>query len=242
MKQFPADQRSAPYYDALYRFKDYASEARRLMSILGSRARICSMLDVACGTHEHGKALATEFEVDGLDINASFLEMAREKNPRGRYTVGDMRDFALGKRYDAVVCLHSSIGYLKGVEELDRAVFSMVSHLSDHGVLAIEPWFLPETFEPGKASVTLGDCGATKVVRSSYRSRLGPRESRVQFVFTVCGPSGIDCFEELHDLQLFTRDEIFGAMRSHGLAVEHDATWSKGRGLFIGSRTPSRFA
>jgi ubiquinone/menaquinone biosynthesis C-methylase UbiE len=46
--------RSAPYYDALYAFKDYEGTARRLQQLLGERhpgAR--TLLDVACGTARH---------------------------------------------------------------------------------------------------------------------------------------------------------------------------------------------
>ena len=44
---------------------------------------------------------------------------------------GDMRTFRLDRWVDAVVCLISSIGYLRTEADLDRAVATMGSHLRD---------------------------------------------------------------------------------------------------------------
>ena len=51
------------------------------------------------------------FEVDGIDIGVSYLEVAGERNRKGHYRCGDMRDFRLDRLYDVVVCLFSSIGH-----------------------------------------------------------------------------------------------------------------------------------
>jgi 2-polyprenyl-3-methyl-5-hydroxy-6-metoxy-1,4-benzoquinol methylase len=66
-----------------------------------------TLLDVACGSGAHAKLLKDYYAVDGIDLNNSYLEAARTKNPSGKYYCADMTDFDLGARYDVVTCLFS---------------------------------------------------------------------------------------------------------------------------------------
>src|SRR3954462_1360208 len=105
---------TAQYYDLLYcAFKDYARETTELAVDLLRRHPSCrTVLDVACGTGEHARRLAEKgFDVDGIDLNEAFIRIAATKRPEGRFTTADMCHFDLGRRYDAVVCLFSSIAY-----------------------------------------------------------------------------------------------------------------------------------
>ena len=56
--------------------------------------------------------------VDGLDIEEGFLEAARRRNPGGTFFRGDMAWFQLNRRYDVVMSLFSSIGYVKTLERV----------------------------------------------------------------------------------------------------------------------------
>src|SRR5438067_67243 len=137
--------RSAQLYDAIYSFKDYEGEATRLDELIRERkpdAR--TLLDVACGTGKHLEYLRTRYDVEGLDLDPELLAIARERLPDVPLHEGDMRDFDLGRRFDAVTCLFSAIGYMLTVEELAAAVASMARHLEPGGVLLVEPWLEPE--------------------------------------------------------------------------------------------------
>jgi hypothetical protein len=61
-----------------------------------------------------------------------------------------MTDFELGKRYDVVIALCSSIGELLDIEQVNCAVKTMANHLKPGGVLIIEPWLRPEQFHPNR--------------------------------------------------------------------------------------------
>jgi ubiquinone/menaquinone biosynthesis C-methylase UbiE len=101
--------RSADLYDALYAtFKDYADEAARLRELIGPDAR--TLLDVACGTGAHLELLREHYEVVGLDLDPELLAIARGRLPGVELVEGDMTGFDLGRRFDAVACLFSSIG------------------------------------------------------------------------------------------------------------------------------------
>ena len=121
-------EKSARYYDILYSGKDYAGEVARLLSILGVEPgeKRLSLLDVACGTGLHLEHLRNHFRVEGLAISPEQLEAARERCPDVAFHIGDMTDFNLGRRFDVVTCLFSSIGYVKTLPNLRSAVRCMV--------------------------------------------------------------------------------------------------------------------
>src|SRR5947207_13954595 len=116
---------SAEFYDLIYStFKDYSAEVAQIASMLRRvNPRCQTVLDVACGTGEHARRLAADgFVVDGLDLDPAFVRIAREKNPAGRFVEADMSDFHLAQRYDAVLCLFSSIGYLRTLDRVACAL------------------------------------------------------------------------------------------------------------------------
>jgi len=137
--------RSARIYDAVYSWKDYAGEAARVHELVQARKPgAATLLDVACGTGTHLAELRRWYRCEGLDLDADLLAVARERLPDVSLHEGDMRDFDLGRRFDAVTCLFSSIGYLMTAEALEAAVAGMARHLEPGGVLVVEPWLSPE--------------------------------------------------------------------------------------------------
>ena len=229
----------ASFYDAIYaaKGKNYASEAEyvhRLIQTLktspGNR-----LLETACGTGSHTLHLANHFEVVGLDKDPEMLAIARSRLPRVCFYAADMVDFDLGSRFDAVICLFSSIGYVRKLEQLRRAIRTMSKHLRSGGVLAVEPWLTPEEFHPGKVFATFVDQPDLKIARMNvnvFRDGM----SILDFYYLVCTPEGVRHFSEHHELGLFTREEYLAALRDSGLKASFDPPGVIGRGLYLGIR------
>ena len=142
--------KTAMHYDKLYAKKNYATEIQRLISLLDIHADTNQMtlLDVACGTGFHLEHLREHFKVEGLDICPELLDFAHQRLPDILLHLGDMTNFSLGKQYDIVTCLFSSIGYVKTLDRLKDAIGHMTAHLNPGGALVIEPWFTPENWHP----------------------------------------------------------------------------------------------
>src|SRR5512141_2567301 len=125
--------KSAQYYDEIYASvdKDYAGEAAKTRKIIQmyKRTKGRSLLDVACGTGTHAGYLSKYYQIDGLDLDAGLLAIAKKKHPKIRFHQGDMTNFDLGRQFDAVVCLFSSIGYVKTKPRLQRAIRMMAHHV-----------------------------------------------------------------------------------------------------------------
>ena len=77
--------------------------------------------------------------------------------PEAAFHRDDMTDFDLGRRFDALVCMFSSIGYAKTEERLRAAAEAMGRHLEPGGVLVVEPWLAPDDWQDGHVAATFVD-------------------------------------------------------------------------------------
>jgi SAM-dependent methyltransferase len=228
---------SAELYDLFYDWKDYAAESvkiREIVAVRNPRAR--SLLDVACGTGVHLDHLRRWYAVEGLDIDERLLAVAARRLPGVPLHRGDMRDFDLGRTFDVVTCLFSSIGYVQTVEALERTVATLERHLAPSGVLIVEPWLSPETFDPKHIGrLILVDRPDLQAVRMNG-SRTDGTLSILDFHYLVARPGSIEHLTETHTLGLFTDEQYRSAFERAGLSVEHDPEGLMGRGLWIAQR------
>jgi SAM-dependent methyltransferase len=225
--------KSARYYDALYRFKDYTHAAQAIDKLIGERSPgATSILDVGCGTGKHLAALGARYEVAGLDINPDLLDIANANCPAGSFHCGDMADFDLGRSFDVVICLFSSIGYVKTRERLFSTVAAMAAHLNRGGLLLLEPWFTPETYWVGHLATNYVDEPDLKI-SWMYVSELRDGMTALDIHYQVGTPDGVSQFRELHEMGLFTQDEIFDAFAKARLEAAFDDEGFFGRGLYI---------
>ena len=226
---------TADLYDAVYAFKDYPAEAaalRRRVAGAGGRGA-GTLLDVACGTGKHLEALAPFYTVEGTDLDAGLLAVARRRLPDVPLHLADMREFDLGKRFDVVTCLFSAIGYAVTVDAMRASVAAMARHLEPGGVLAVEPWFAPDDFRAGTTHLLAVDEPELKIARMSTSSREG-RRATLHFRYLVGRPGRVTDAAEDHVTGLFTHDEMLDAFAAAGLRTTHDAHGLTGRGLYLG--------
>jgi len=228
---------STELYDFIYsEFKNFNEEASQIAALLKEKCpEARRLLDVGCGTGRHAAALIGEhgYEVDGLDIESGFLEIARVRCPDGNFFRGDMASFDLGSTYDAVLCLFSSIGYVRTLERLVLAARSIRRHVAPGGVAIIEPWFTPEVFRGGAVHMTVVDREELKISRVN-RTEIRDGVSWMDFQYLVADPHEIRHLREIHELGLFTVAEMHEALGAGGFReVEFDPQGLTGRGLYL---------
>jgi SAM-dependent methyltransferase len=101
------------------------------------------VLELACGTGRLAVPLARNgHEVVGLDASPAMLRAARAKARAAGLEValveGDMRSFALPRRFGLVVVGCNSLAHLTGTEDLLACLAAVRRHLAPGGILAFD--------------------------------------------------------------------------------------------------------
>lgn len=225
--------KSARFYDAIYSFKDYKKESEVLLDLLADHVG-GTLLDVACGTGKHLEHLRHRFACEGLDLDPGLLAVARDRLPDIPFHLGDMTDFDLGHRFDAVTCLFSAIGFAETVDKLNAAMRCMANHTKPGGIVIVEPWLDPTVWNTDHLHALFVDEPDLKIARMSAPSREGD-VSVIGFEYLVATRAGIERMSEIHRLGLFTQDDYLASYRQAGLSVEFMEGGLMGRGLYVGS-------
>ncbi len=230
-------EKMVDYYDALYAFKDYKDEAEKLHQFIRKNKQSSgeTLLDVACGTGQHLFHLKKHYQVEGLDLNPRMLAIASQRSTDVTFHQGNMLDFNLGRSFDVVTCLFSSIGYAKNESELNQAIKNMARHLSPGGVLIIEPWLSPEDYKVGGPHALFVDEPELKIARMNI-SEEQDGVAIINMHHLVARPEGIEYFVERHELSLFSDAQYHQAIEASGLGYTIDSHGLTGRSLLIGRK------
>lgn len=233
---------TAELYDLIYKqFKDYMEESGRIAALLETiHPEATTVLDVACGTGEHARILSGKYgyEVDGLDLEPEFVHIAQRKNPGREFVCANMIDFDLSRSYDAVLCLFSSIGYAKTLDNVRRTLENCRKHLASGGVVVVEPWLGPEEWHAGSVFMKTAEAEGVKVCRMSH-SVVQDGLSILEFQYLVGRAESLEHRREVHELGLFTTEEMGRCFAEAGLpVVEYDPQGLIGRGLFVARAGP----
>ena len=147
-----------------------------------------------------------------------------------------MRVFDLGTTFDAVVCLFSSVGYMRDGAELDAALSTMGRHLRPGGVLVVDGWVRPDEWrQGGSPHVEVAERDDVTVVRVGRSWRAGTKTA-LEMHHLIATPEGIDHLVDNHELTLFTPEQYEHAFADAGLTVETTAGPMPGRDRYIGMK------
>jgi ubiquinone/menaquinone biosynthesis C-methylase UbiE len=227
----------ARYYDLLYSFKDYRSEANRILDLVRQygRSNGNDLLDVACGTGRHLEYLKERFHCVGVDVNQEMLDVARQRLPGIDLRQADMTQLDLGGQFDVITCLFGAIGYAKTYENLYQTLAGFSRHVKPGGVAIIGPWFTRDAFKAGTVHMTTYDGAEVKIARLGFSTAHGDL-SIIQMEYLVAETGkGVSHYSDRHEMGLFDHGRTLGSMRAVGLdcqfvedGLEHE------RGLFVG--------
>lgn len=208
----------AKCYDRIYSWKPYAAEARAIKKLIRESRRSPGreLLDVACGTGKHLQFFKDEFHCVGTDLSPAMLAQARRNSPGILFVQADMIQMNLHRQFDAVVCLYSSIGYVKTLAALRKTMRNFHRHLCVGGVAVVEPWFGPSAFHSGMPHMTAYENAETKIARLDV-SKVRGNVSVLEMHYLVAEKnSKVKYYIDRHELGLFGCKEVLAAMKDVG--------------------------
>ena len=174
----------------------------------------------------------------GIDLEPAFVKIANEKRPDGNFQVGDMQRFELNSKFDILICLFSSIGYLLTSEAILAALACFKAHLAPGGAIFIEPFIEPNAWRTGEAHIVIGEDDHRKFCRLMTSDRKGDVAILIGHHLFA---NGIDVkyAVEKHELLLLGRDQWQNFFRQAGLSAEYLPDAFSPRGLYVAKNMPS---
>jgi len=232
--------KSARIYDLLYvgtGIKDYHAETAELDRLIKeSCPHARTLLDVACGTGAHLAELRQWYEVEGADLSPAMLSVARERLPGVPLHQADMRTLDLGRSFDAVICLFSSIGYVSDPAEMRSAVGHLAAHVAPGGVLILDGWVRPDEWHDRfRPEPDIAQDDETLVVRLAFTRREG-NVTNLDMHHLVQTAEGIDYFVENHRLALTPTEDYVSAVEGAGLGARVIPNYMPARDRIVGLR------
>ncbi|RJR42643.1 MAG: class I SAM-dependent methyltransferase [Desulfobacteraceae bacterium] len=142
--------RYADYYDLIYQDKDYHRECDYIESLWRrfGKTDVRSVLNVGCGTGGHDILLAERgYEVHGLDRSIEMVEIASEKAGKRNLNINfinqDIIHFQSDRKFDAVISMFATMGYLTSNENLIAGMKNIRSCLDKGGLFLFDLWYGP---------------------------------------------------------------------------------------------------
>lgn len=235
--------KSARIYDLLYvgtGIKDYGAEAADLRGIIhAANPNAHTLLDVACGTGAHLAELRRWYTVEGVDLSPAMLAVAKTRLPGVPLQIADMRTLDLGKSFDAVICLFSSIGYVNDPAEMRSTIGRLAAHVAPGGVLILDGWIRPEEWRDDfRGDPDIAHDDEVMVVRLSFTQRKG-NVTELDMHHLMRTGAGIEHFSEFHRLGLTPTEDYVSAVDNAGLSARVIADYLPGRDRVVGTRAPA---
>jgi ubiquinone/menaquinone biosynthesis C-methylase UbiE len=227
----------AKYYDRVYSFKDYLDEAVRLQNLIIKYLESGgnSLLDVGCGTGLHLKHLKDDFSCTGVDVSKSMLKIAK-KNAKGvTFKEANMKTLKLGKQFDVIMCLLSSIGYVKTATSLEKTIQNFSKHLKKGGLALIEPSHAKAAYVNAEPRITTYNGKDAKIARVNFTKIR--QATAVLNMHILIAERGKDAkyFLDKHELGLFGINNTLRVMKAAGLKSKYLKNGlMTGRELFVG--------
>ncbi len=121
---------------------------------------------------------------------------------------------------------------MKTLDRVEQTLRCFGQHLEPRGVVLVEPWFPPGKMRTGTHSERTGE-GPGVRVRRVGTTEVDGRLSRLTFEYTIETADGTRHATEVHELGLFTVDEMLAAFAAAGLSAEYRPEALADRGLYV---------
>jgi len=229
----------ASYYDDLYvKDEEYAPEAAKVKELLSKHgvAPQSDLLILACGTGGHIPYFTAEYQVSGLDLSEDMLAVAEKKFPSLTFYRGNLIDFDVKAKFDAMICLYGSIGFVKTVANLRAAMKRVTAQLRPNGVALITPWSTKEEFQECLV-VDAVDEPDLKISRMEQVRLKEPDIVEVTFHHLIGKGTDVTYHHQSVEIGLFSRRDYLSAMAEAGLTIVEEYTGKGVRGgAYLGKR------
>jgi len=212
---------------------EYAEWCAHVVAMIEKHAKrdVRTLLNLGCGGGKNAYNLKRRFRVIGLDLSNDMLANARKLNPDCKFVQGDMREFSLPERFDAIV-IDDAVAYMTSRDDLRRLFRAAYGHLEPGGVMIVSPDGTKETFEQNETrisrSLAAADAeGAPKdievvFIENNYDPDPSDDTYEALIIYLIREKGALRVVEDMHTLGLFAADVWPALLREVGFEVHSD--------------------
>lgn len=205
------------YYDE----KDCKEECGKVTQLVNkyNRSQNAALLDIACGTGAQSLYLSSNFDVTGIDLSSGMLRIAKEKVKNARFFLADMTDFKFKEKFGAAVNLYGSIGFAKGIKQMEASIACTYDCLCSKGVFILTPWGTKEDFREKTISAS-GEKDGVHFCRMEQVRRSGEASVQVEMVHLIGQNGKITEYRQTQDICLWSENEYVSALKKAGFKIK----------------------
>jgi SAM-dependent methyltransferase len=217
----------APWYGLIDPPEDHEPEASGYRALLERSApRAQTLLELGSGAGNNALHLKARYRCTLVDLSDSMLQLSRARNPECEHALGDMREFRLGRTFDAVL-VHDAIMYMTSREQLLAAARTARAHLAPAGAALFAPDCVRETLEESAEEVGSGDL---RGLMWTWDPDPGDDTYRVDFAFMLRERGEVRTLHDRHEEGVFARAVWLETLRAAGFEqVQNVAPGPDGR-------------
>ena len=130
-------KKSAKFYDLTQGVSDFVNYSKFVAKIL-KKYKVENVLELGCGTGLYLIPLKEYFDIEGLDLSKDMLEVASSKDSKLRLYHQDMSKFKVDNKFDAIICMNSSLLLLPSVKHFDKTFKKVNEHLKPEGIFILD--------------------------------------------------------------------------------------------------------
>ena len=107
----------AKYYDELINLRVFIIYKSIIGEIKNRR-----LLDLGCGTGTLLKYYSSKNETFGIDGSPEMIKIAKAKDKNTNYSVGDIKNFKINKKFNIIACAFDTINHLPALKNWEWQV------------------------------------------------------------------------------------------------------------------------
>jgi len=228
----------APWYDLLYRDKDYTGEVDFVETRLRDHGIATGkLLDLGCGTGVHAIEFARRgWDVAGVDLSADMIASANARAAQAGLAIpfrqGDACEVGAETGFDAVVSLFHVASYQNDRDRLEALFQTAHAALKAGGVFFFDYWYggavLAQGVETRVKVIEQPPLRLTRIAQSEHDERNATVRVNYTLFCEDTERSTIRRVDETHRMRYWFPFEVEASLRNSGFDPEGSNAWLSG--------------
>ena len=209
-------------WDIVSPLEDYIEQTELFVDILKemSNIPIKTVLHLGSGRGQNDYIFKKYFDITGVDISSTMVDMAKKRNPEVDYRLGDIRSIRLNTEFDLVTGV-DSFDYLTSYDDLKATFITAYEHLKKGGLFMFILETTEERFVQNDIIAHSNEIGNEQltVVENRFDPDLSDDTFELTYVYLYRKDGMLEIFNDRHLCGLFSEERVVEMLEEIGFEV-----------------------